>query len=390
MYLKFKADNIFTGTQMLGDDKVLIVDKNGIVESIVDVELAGDDVQTYKGIISPGFINCHCHLELSYLKNSIPKHTGMVDFILQILSKKSMDIEIIEQAIEAAENEMIANGIVAVGDICNTTQTIKQKLKNNLQYYNFIEIAGFVPNAAQQRFVAGLAVHNEFAKYFANNLNIVPHAPYSVSQNLFNLINQFSNGKITSIHNQESEDENLFFEQKQGNFLELYKTLEIDISYFKATNKTSLQSSINNLLNAQKAILVHNTFTSLQDVELIRSLTKLHKTQFYLCLCVITNEYINNCTPNFKALFETNQNIVIGTDSLASNDCLNILAEIQTIHRLHDNISIEKLLQFATLNGAKALGFENKLGSFEKGKQPGVLLIDDFLSCKQPKKLVKN
>ena len=243
---------------MLGDDKVLIVDKNGFVESVVDVELAGDDVQTYKGIISPGFINCHCHLELSYLKNSIPKHTGMVDFILQILSKKSMDIEIIEQAIEAAENEMIANGIVAVGDICNTTQTIKQKLKNNLQYYNFIEIAGFVPNAAQQRFEAGLTVHNEFAKYFANNLNIVPHAPYSVSQNLFNLINQFSNGKITSIHNQESEDENLFFEQKQGNFLELYKTLGIDISYFKATNKTSLQSSINNLSNAQKAILVHS------------------------------------------------------------------------------------------------------------------------------------
>ena len=375
---------------MLGDDKVLIVDKNGIVESIVDVELAGDDVQTYKGIISPGFVNCHCHLELSYLKNSIPKHTGMVDFILQILSKKSMDIEIIEQAIEAAENEMIANGIVAVGDICNTTQTIKQKLKNNLQYYNFIEIAGFVPNAAQQRFVAGLAVHNEFAKYFANNLNIVPHAPYSVSQNLFNLINQFSNGKITSIHNQESEDENLFFEQKQGNFLELYKTLGIDISYFKATNKTSLQSSINNLSNAQKAILVHNTFTSLQDVELIKSSTKLHKTQFYLCLCVITNEYINNCTPNLKDFFKTNQNIVIGTDSLASNSCLNILAEIQTIHRLHNNISIENLLQFATLNGAKALGFENKFGSFENGKQPGVLLIDDFLSCKQPKKLVQN
>ena len=85
-------------------------------------------------------------------------------------------------------------------------------------------------------------------------------------------------------------------------------------------------------------------------------------------------------------LLKNECNIVIGTDSLASNHQLNILEELKTISKNFPNIPIETLLQWATINGAKALQMENELGSFEKGKHPGVVLIENITD----KKLTQN
>lgn len=380
MYKKFKATNIFTGTELLPSNKVLIALQNGTITDIVDADVAGNDIEVFDGIICPGFVNAHCHLELSHLKNIIPQHTGMVGFINHILQKRNNDIDFIEECIDKAETEMIENGIVAVGDICNTTHTLKQKRKGKLYYHNFIEISGFVPQTAQQRFNAGIEIYNQFAAYFPNQTSLVPHAPYSVSNHLFNLISNFSNNTISTIHNQESVDEHLFFTTLQGNFLNLYKTLGIDISFFNTTYNSSVEHYINNFKNSAKTILVHNTFTQLNDIELIKYTLK---TQFYLCICVIANRYITNCIPNFELLF-TQDNIVIGTDSLASNADLNILHELQTIYKEYNNIKIETLLKYATLNGAKALSITEKFGTFNVGTTPGILLIKDFINDKKP------
>src|SRR5687767_10341492 len=67
-FRKFKADKIFTGTEMLGADHVLITDENGRVLDLVSDNSAGDEIEQFSGTLSPGFINCHCHLELSHMK----------------------------------------------------------------------------------------------------------------------------------------------------------------------------------------------------------------------------------------------------------------------------------------------------------------------------------
>lgn len=372
---------------MLDNNKVLIVDKNKAIEAIVNKEDAGDDVQHFKGIISPGFINCHCHLELSHLKNKIPQHTGMVDFILGILNNRNEETALIEAAIQEAEKEMLQNGIVAVGDICNTTHTIKQKLKGNLYYHNFIEVSGFVPTKATERFEQGKSIYTEFEKHFPATQNtLVPHAPYSVSQQLFSLIAQASTNKISTIHNQESIDELNFFKDKTGEFLRLYKTLGVDISFFKPKYNSVLDYYINQMHTSSKCILVHNTYTNSSDIGLLKK--QLTNTQFYLCICVIANGYINDISPDFRTLFNNIQNIVVGTDSLASNSSLNILRELQTIKQLYSNATIEQLLQMATLNGARALGIDDSFGSFEKGKKSGVVWIESFETQQSPKLLI--
>ena len=88
-YRKFKADGLFTGRQILNGDNILITGENGIAEAIVHEADAGDDIKIYEGLITPGFINCHCHVELSHMKGVIEPDTGLVDFLIKVISDRT-------------------------------------------------------------------------------------------------------------------------------------------------------------------------------------------------------------------------------------------------------------------------------------------------------------
>jgi len=85
LYRKFLAEHIFTGYELL-QQHVLITDDRGVIADLVKEEDAGDGVGKFTGMLSPGFINCHCHLELSHMKGLIPKHTGLVDFVFKVVN----------------------------------------------------------------------------------------------------------------------------------------------------------------------------------------------------------------------------------------------------------------------------------------------------------------
>lgn len=406
---KLTASRIFDGYRFV-EDHVLIVNETGIVEALIPAREAGEDVTKYEGILTPGLINCHCHLELSHMRGKIPEKTGLVDFVFKVVTERSASEEEIYAAIEAAEAEMIRNGIVAVGDICNNTNTLAQKANGNLHYYNFIEASGWLPAGADSRFLYVKTIFEEYARVLmANgklqtpNLSLVPHAPYSVSENLWKAIQPYFEGKVVSIHNQETRFEDEFFLQGTGDFERMYRLMKIDNAHHQPTKRSSLQSYFEKLIGAENIILVHNTFTKEEDVVYVkRETTNLkgeslqpkasnieHRTsniepqtpnpkpQTFFCLCVNANQYIEDALPPVEMLRQQGCNIVLGTDSLASNWSLNILDEIKTIRSHFPQIPLEELLTWATSNGAKALNMDRFLGSFEKGKKPGVLLLDD-------------
>ena len=378
MYRKFSADKIFNGYHFL-QQQVLITDTAGVIVDIVDEKDSGDDVEKLNGILSPGFINAHCHLELSHMKGHIPKHTGLVDFVLKVVTERHFSEQEIFDAIEKAEDEMLQNGIVAVGDICNNTLSIPQKTKTRLQYHNFIEASGFVPTLAAERFQKSWQIFEEYILTLnTQHSTVCPHAPYSVSPGMFSMINDLPNNNLLTIHNQETAAENEFFEKGTGDFLRLYKQMGIDISFFKPSGKTSLQTWLPHFTKEQSIILVHNVTTSSEDLEFIRLTTHDSRLQTFLCLCPNANLYISNTLPDVNMLMKHTENIVLGTDSLASNDELSIWAEIKTLQQNFKDIDLAILLKWATSNGAKALQMDNSLGSFEKGKHPGVLLLDEI------------
>lgn len=372
-FIKFHADQLFDGYRFRKQDEVLVTDEKGKVYGIIPLADAGEDIRKVEGILCPGFVNAHCHLELSFLKGVIPTHTGLVGFVSQVMQHRNAASEIIEQSIIDAEAEMIANGIVAVGDICNTPNTIAQKQKGRVRYQNFIEVAGFVPGAAESRFNAIKEIAEQFYIYFPNNTSIVPHAPYSVSLPLLDKIKEHSRNKIFSIHNQESVQETLFFKEQTGDFLSLYNNLGVDLSFFKNTYKSSVEYYIGKIAKEMNALFVHNTFTSKEDIDNI--VNQINNP--YFCLCPAANLYIENSLTNINLFRSVNDgnNIVVGTDSLASNNSLNILGELSIIQQHFPVIEVEELLKWATINGARALTLEKSLGSFEINKQPGVLQI---------------
>ena len=370
---KIRADYLFTGTEMLSSEKVLIVNEKGIVENIANIENAGENIQSFRGIITPGFINCHCHLELSHMRGLIPENTGLVDFVFSVVTQRHFPEEEMLQAISVAENEMKQNGIVAVGDISNNIITLSQKQKRNLHYYNFVESSGWLPDIAQQRFERSKQAYDLFSNNFATAL--VPHAPYSVSEDLWNLLKPYYQNKVVSIHNQETDFEDELFLQNSGDFVRMYQMMKMDTSFFKPSGKSSLQTYFNKLKDAKHVILVHNTFTKEKDIEFVKRARPDETVSF--CLCLNANLYIEQSIPPVEMFRKYHCNLVLGTDSLASNRSLSIVDEIKTLQTNFPGISLKEIFTWATINGAKALQMDDKLGSFEKGKQPGVVLLQD-------------
>ena len=362
---------------MSDPDSVLITTDEGIVQAVVAGREAGDDVEVYSGVLSPGFVNCHCHLELSHMKGVIPEGTGLVDFLSTVIRQRAEAAppEGVAEAIAAGEQEMLDNGIMAVGDICNTADTVAQKALGRLYYHNFIETMGFVEEGAAARFAHSLAVFNAFAEAYQlpiESNSIVPHAPYSVSGALFRLIAGFPGNHLLTIHNQESETENEWLLSGKGDFLRLYAALGLDVSFYRGTGKRSLESFLPYFYRNQSLILVHNVATGAEDVRAARA----GGPDLYFCLCPNANLYISGQLPDVELLQRQGCRIVIGTDSLASNRQLSILEELKTLQRAFPGLPTPTLLQWATAGGAEALQAEGVLGTFAAGKQPGVVLIE--------------
>ncbi len=375
-YRKFRADHIFDGERFLAAENVLITDESGEVEGFAR---AADhpDAAYYPGTISPGFINTHCHLELSWMKGHIPAGTGMIDFLLRVITTKPPSEDLVVTAAREAEQQMIASGIVAVGDICNTAATLPVKRLENLYYHNFIEVMGIDATAARQRFAQAANTFRAFTEGhqmpMAQN-SVVPHAPYSVSELLLEQVVHFPGNHLLSMHNQEHAAENELFLHGSGDFHRLYKAIGFDSSGLSAKGSTSLAAILPGILRNQSIILVHNVDTGEPDLELIKQ-TISRGVDCILCLCPNANLYINGQLPDVYKLVHSGLPITVGTDSLASNHSLDMLAEIKTIHRHFTELPVAQLLQWTTINGARALEIEETSGSFAKGKQPGIVWL---------------
>lgn len=375
---KLSADYIFPISSEPIKNGVIAIDDDG---TIIDITTHQTDTEYFEGIICPGFVNTHCHLELSHLKNKISEKKGMTGFISELVPTRNQFSEVeILKAIEEAESEMIKNGIIAVGDISNTNHTFKQKAKENLLYHTFIEAFDLNPEKANEFFEKALQIKEELSNisHLTSNISIVPHAPYTVSDKLFALIKAEAekNNSIITIHNQESEAENELFKTKSGKIFELFSKMGIDLNFISKTGESSLVSIFKKLPLSQKILLVHNTFTSAKDIECIKSNISNLTSQIYFCTCPNANLYIENKLPDYNLFIKENLNVTIGTDSLASNWSLSVLDELKTITKYFTQIPLQTLLTWATKNGAEFLGF-NQLGTIEKGKKPGLNLLKD-------------
>jgi cytosine/adenosine deaminase-related metal-dependent hydrolase len=274
---------------------------------------------------------------------------------------------------------MFTNGIVAVGDISNSTHTAEIKARSKIAYYSFVEMFDFMQDAnarsAVEQYhpvyqslpVRGLPTEGRHKK------TLVPHSPYSVSAALFEYINAAHYaGESISIHNQETPAEHLFFQEARGPLCDFYRELNIPMPNVIPTGSSSIRFVMQHLKPKGPLLLVHNTVSDTEDV---REAEAWHD-QIYWVTCPNANLYIENRLPHYDVFRDQDVTMCIGTDSLASNWQLSVLEEIRAIKKYQSHLSDVELLTWATINGARALGYDDLLGTLEAGKKPGLVLLD--------------
>ncbi|MCC6583140.1 MAG: amidohydrolase family protein [Chitinophagales bacterium] len=378
MVRKISAHTIYPVSSSPIENGVIVMDENGKIIAIDNLENHDKtEIEFFDGVIVPGFINAHCHLELSHLNGVAQTGTGLIDFISQVIKNRNHSPEIIQEAIGREEKNMIDCGIVAVGDISNTTDTFAQKRKENLFYYTFVEYFDLFQESNTDNILQQYdAVFNALTETSKNQKSKVPHAPYSVSRKLFEMLKQVQHDGTVSIHNQETPPENELFLNKTGDFISFYERIGFDTKDIPKLEKPSVYYALEYLQKENRNLFVHNTLSTKEDIKSAHQ--KLGKENVFWATCPNANLYIENNLPNYKSFLETNAQVCIGTDSLTSNWQLNILEEMKTILKYQSYLDFETVLQWATINGARALGFADVLGSIEIGKTPGLVLIENM------------
>lgn len=371
---RFAAQYIITNSGPPLKRAVITTEDDGTITGIKNT--AGDlkegyAIEFYNGIIIPGFVNCHCHLELSHMKGHTLKGKGLGDFIEQIRSNRENNKESVSVSASSADNYMYGEGIVLCADICNTSDSFSIKKESRIKYINLLEVFGLDREKAGRRMYDIIKVA-EKAHEMDLQYSLVPHSAYSMSLTLFNLLREKSlNNRVTSIHFMETAGEEKFLKTGSGPLMTSYKRSGL-IPPAMEIAESHTDVILNEITKSGNLILVHNTFADRNTITAVKK-----RENLFWCLCPNSNYYIEKKIPPLDLLIEEGCEIVIGTDSLASNAGLSVIEELKTLQFNFPHIGIEDLVIWATINGAKALGETGQFGSIEAGKRPGLVLLQN-------------
>ncbi|SEQ54222.1 amidohydrolase family protein [Neolewinella agarilytica] len=361
-------------------DGIIAISDNGKIEALLDPAsptfmAPAAAPKKHDGILIPGFINTHCHLELSHLAGKSQTGKTLLPFLVDVVTMREMPQEEINAAIEKWDAYMWEQGIQAVGDICNKLDTAAVKRKSPIRYYSFVEMFDFLqPDRAEASFEGYKTVYEgQSGVMDSNSKSAVPHAPYTVSDPLYELINGLNDGNETvSIHSEETPAEDELFRHGTGGFHDFFKGFGASIEGFKATGKGSIFHAMDKMDPEKRTLFVHNTLTTAEG---IRAAKAWGKNGVFFATCPNANLYIENRLPRYDTFIAEGAKVTVGTDSLTSNWQLSILEELRAISKYQSYVPFDTLLQWATINGAEALQFDHELGSLEVGKKPGLLSL---------------
>jgi cytosine/adenosine deaminase-related metal-dependent hydrolase len=313
----------------------------------------------YAGVLCAGFVNAHCHTELSYLRGAIARGEGFAAFAREIGRVRGLfSAEQRQQALLAADAAMWQEGVEVVGDVVNDESSFAVKLRSRISYLSFSE-------------VFGLGSTTESARRLTVNphTSLTPHSTYSVQDAVFREIadegSQTQRPQPLSIHFMESDAEAALF-RGEGSLAAWYAKMgwQCDFLHYGSPARRVVES----VPHDRGVLLVHNCCVGRDDVRLIES----HFDSVGWVLCPRSNDYISRLQPPVSMLREEGVRICIGTDSLASNDSLSMMAEMRAL----GHIPLREVARWATINGAEALGVEADKGSVERGKHSGIVLLE--------------
>ncbi len=317
------------------------------------------------GVILPGLVNCHTHLEFSALAGRVPPQERWEDWLemtlaaFSSLSPKEKETGIL-QGIAALRN----SGAALVGEISNTGESLPHLEAAALDYHLFFECLGFDLSDLERLeeafpfFATALAENNP-------GISAAAHAPYSVSPALFRRIAQWNRARLRpqSVHLDESPAERDFLTRGDGFFKDLLQSRGRWAPDFSppGMSPAAYLNSLNFL--GPDTLTVHGTLLSAGDCRV------LARSRTWVVLCPRANAYTAAGTPPVPELLHAGVPLALGTDSLAGNHDLNLWGEMLWLYKKFHQYPGDLWLRLGTLHGAQALKREKDLGSLEPGKK---------------------
>jgi cytosine/adenosine deaminase-related metal-dependent hydrolase len=336
---------------------------------------APDEIDLGEVAVLPGLVNAHTHLELSWMRGRIPEtddFDGWIRRIIELKHESAAHGDAVAAAIDAAIREARAFGTVAVGDVTNTLATSGPLKTHGMAGIVFHELLGFRSADAASVMEAAMArLQNEAASNFVRH-TLAPHAPYSVSPALFGLIRaelQRMPFARSSVHLGESAAEVEFLKSGTGPCRTgLERMGKWDPSWVAPRCGPVEYLDRMGFLD-DRVLIVHG-------VQFVAAeLARLASVGATLVTCPRGNIRTGAGTPPLEEFYESGVRLAVGTDSLASVPDLNLFAELEEMRRIAPAMPARVLIESATINGARALGFESDLGTIDSGKRDALIAV---------------
>ena len=361
------------GTQPIEGGYVEIEDDG----TIIGTGKCNDGEELLDGALVPGFVNAHCHLELSHLHGKFRKGTGMAGFIDQINELRDWATDEVKTQLVGKWMEKLWNdGVSAVADISNDASSFPVKQTSPIYTRTFLEVFGTEPQDCDG-VMDSVKKLNAVAEEYDIDAAPTPHSCYTMSPELLRSSSEagLSSGFL-SYHSQESQEEEDLLMTGTGAMAENRR--RAGMSTPPVTGESSLKYLIDNLAAVKPAphqehiLLVHNVTLTQKDIDA----AKEAMVNPYWAICPLSNKFIHNALPPVDLMRSNNLAICLGTDSLSSNDDLDMVAELYCLQEAFPHVPFEEMLLWACRNGASFLGKDDILGSMEKGKRPGIVLVN--------------
>ncbi len=356
--------------------------RNGYVEyddadgTIVGIGACGPAEEVMDGVLIPGFVNAHCHVELSHLHGKFRKGTGMAGFIDQInelrdWAGRDVKIELTRKWMD----KMWTDGVSAMADISNDDSSFEVKKNHPMYTRTFLEVFGSEPEMCGD-VMKEVTELKKLADSYSIDAAPTPHSCYTMSPQLLSASAAAGlESGFLSYHSQESREEEELLRSGSGAMYENRK--RSGMSTPPVTGESSLKYFIDRLAAAKDVpydehiLLVHNVCLDQEDIDAAKKVMN----NPYFAICPLSNIFIHNALPPISLMRSNGLAIALGTDSLSSNDDLDIVKELNCLHMNFPEVPMAELLTWACLNGAKFLKKDDVIGTLTVGKRPGIVRI---------------
>lgn len=341
-----------------------------------DLRAAGVDqvVELAGCLLMPGLVNAHTHLELSFLKGRLRPAESFAAWV-EALVGELLGTEEAEfaEAVRSGLVEGLESGITAVGDISRTGLSWPLLAEAGLKGTVFLELLGFHPVMEREelsKFSAALEGMGA-QQATARRVGITPHAPYSTSPRLYREASRLArqNGLPVALHVAETLEEELFVREAQGPFREMLERFGLWSGEFTPQGCSSV-AYLGQLGVLQGALAVHCNTVDDQDISALKA------AGARVAFCPGSNAWFGR-SPRHRLpkLLEAGVGCALGTDSLASNSRLDLLAEMGICAEAHPELDLSAVLRLATLGAAEAIGLAEFCGSLEAGKAADLVAL---------------